>query len=216
MKRPSVLLADDHTLVLEGLRKLLEEDYDLVGTVETGRALVETAQRLDPDIIVTDISMPQLNGLDAVRQLKKLMPDSKVIFLTMHADPTYATEAFRAGAAGYLLKRSAASELIQAIEAVLKGQFYVTPLIAKDLLEPAIKPSDGQPSKREPATLTPRQREVLQLVAEGQSIKEIACTLNISIKTVEFHKSHIMDQLGLRTTAELTKYAIAHGLVSPE
>jgi len=216
MKHPRVLLADDHTLVLEGLRKLLEEDYELVGAAEDGRALLEMAQRLEPDVIVTDISMPQLNGLDAARQLRRLVPRSKVIFLTMHKDVTYATEAFQAGASGYLLKQSAASELHLAIDAVLKGQLYITPLIAKDLLEPALRPSDGLPSTKHPGTLTPRQREVLQLVAEGQSTKEIANLLNISPKTVEFHKSHISSQLGIHTAAGLTKFAIAHGLVASE
>jgi len=216
MKRPRVLLADDHTLVLEGLRKLLEDHYELVGAVEDGLTLLAMAQRLEPDVIVTDISMPQLNGLDAARKLRRLVPRSKVIFLTMHKDVTYATEAFQAGATGYLLKQSAASELHLAIDAVLKGQLYITPLIAKDLLEPTLRPSDGLPSKRTPGTLTPRQREILQLVAEGQSTKEIANLLNISPKTVEFHKSHISSQLGIHTTAALTKYAIAHGLVASD
>ena len=214
MTRPRILLADDHTLVLEGLRKILEDDFDVIDTVEDGRALVEAAQRLEPDVIVLDISMPMLNGIEATRQIKKVMPNSKLIYLTMHADLTYATEAFQAGAAGFLLKRSAASELSQAIHAVLKNQFYVTPLIAKDLLSPLVQTSPHAPPKG--VTLTTRQREVLQLVAEGKSTKEIATILNISIKTVEFHKSHIMKQLDLHTTAELTRYAIAHGLVSPE
>lgn len=214
MTRPRILLADDHTLVLEGLRKILEDDFDVIDTVEDGRALVEAAQRLEPDVIVLDISMPKLNGMDAARQLRKLLPRTKLIFLTMHGDPTYANEAFRAGASGYLLKRSAASELIQAIQAVLKNQCYMTPAITKDVLDSCFQPS--APSPISSGTLTPRQREVLQLVAEGKSTKEIATILNISIKTVEFHKSHIMRELDLHTIAELTKYAIAHGIVSPE
>lgn len=214
MTRPRILLADDHTLVLEGIQKILQDEFDVIEMVEDGRALVEAAQRLDPDVIVLDISMPMLNGLEAARQIKKLMPNSRLIFLTMHADPTYATEAFQAGASGYLLKRSAASELTQAIHAVLKNQFYVTPIIAKDLLSPLVQTSPYSPPQG--ITLTTRQREVLQLVAEGKSTKEIATILNISVKTVEFHKSHIMKQLDLHTTAELTKYAISHGLVSPE
>ncbi len=214
MTRPRILLADDHTLVLEGIHKILQDEFDVIGMVEDGRALVEAAQRLDPDVIVLDISMPMLNGLEAARQIKKLMPTSKLIFLTMHGDPTYATEAFQAGASGYLLKRSAASELTHAIHAVLKNQYYVTPIIAKDLLSPLVQISPQSPPKG--VTLTPRQREVLQLVAEGKSTKEIATVLNISVKTVEFHKSHIMKELDLHTTAELTKYAMAHGLVSPE
>jgi len=212
MSRPRVLLADDHTLMMEGLRKLLEGTCELVGTVEDGLALVDAAQRLHPDLILLDISMPLLNGIDAMRRLKKLMPEVKLIFLTMHSDPTFVTEAFRAGASGYLLKRSAASELALALQEVLKGHYYVSPLIAKDVLHPLLAPSPGLPPKL--GELSPRQREVLQLVAEGRSIKEIAGLLKISSKTVEFHKSRIMAQLDLHTTAELTKYAITHGLVS--
>ena len=158
--------------------------------------------------------MPKLNGLDAARQLTKLLPRTKLIFLTMHGDATYANEAFRAGASGYLLKRSAASELIQAIESVMKNQVYMTPAITKDVLSSCFQPLSQSPLHS--GSLTPRQREVLQLVAEGKSTKEIATILNISIKTVEFHKSHIMRELDLHTTAALTKYAIAHGLVTPE
>ena len=213
MTKPRVLLADDHTLVVEGFRKLLEEEFDLIGTVEDGRALLKTAPTLRPDVVLLDIAMPSLNGIEAARQLKKMMPEVKIIFVTMHADPAYVTEGFRAGASGYLLKRSAAAELAQAIQAVLKGQHYVTPLITMDLVRTLI---DGSPEHQPgPAPLTPRQREVLQLVAEGHSLKEIANTLKISVKTVEFHKAQIMEQLNLRTTAELTKYAIAHGLTSP-
>ena len=214
MKRPRLLLADDHTLVLEGLQKLLEDDFELVGMVEDGRSLVNAAQRLKPDVIVMDISMPLLNGLDAARQIKKLGPHSQLVFLTMHADPTYASQAFEAGASGYLLKRSAASELIQAIQAVLKGQFYVTPEIAKDLLSPLFKTAPTIPPKV--GTLTPRQREVLQLVCEGKSTKETAALLHITIKTVDFHKNKIMHQLGVYNIADLTKYAIAHSLITPE
>ena len=214
MSRPRILLADDHTLVLEGLSKLLEKDFELVGTVEDGRTLVNLAQELEPDVVILDISMPQLNGIDAARQIQKLLPNCKMVFLTMHTDPHYAQEAFQAGASGYLLKRSAASELTQAIQAVLKDQYYVTPSITKEVFLPFLKQSQPLPSNKDP--LTPRQREVLQLVAEGQCTKDIATILNLSIKTVEFHKSHIMKELDLHTTAELTKYAISHGLVSPE
>ena len=213
MTKPRVLLADDHTLVVEGFRKLLEEEFDLVGTVEDGRALLKTATTLQPDVVLLDIAMPSLNGIEAARQLKKMMPEVKIIFVTMHADPAYVTEGFRAGASGYLLKRSAAAELVQAIQVVLKGQHYVTPLITMDLVRAFLEDSPEHQSK--PAPLTPRQREVLQLVAEGQSLKEIANMLKISVKTVEFHKAQIMEQLDLHTTAELTKYAIAHGFTSP-
>jgi DNA-binding NarL/FixJ family response regulator len=214
MTRPRILMADDHSIVLAGLRKLVEAEGDVVGTVEDGRALVEQAQTLRPDIVLLDISMPLLNGLDAARQVRKLVPESKLIFLTMHATPTYATEAFKAGASGYLIKRSAASELKQAIQAVLRGQHYLTPLITKDVLAATLLPSEQQTRQRPVATLTPRQREVLQLIAEGKGTKAIASILNISVKTVEFHKFRLMDELDLHSTAELTKYAIAEGLVS--
>ncbi len=213
MTRPRILMADDHSIVLAGLRKLVEAEGEVVGTVEDGRALVEEAQKVLPDIILLDISMPLLNGLDAARQLCKLVPDSKLIFLTMHATPTYATEAFKAGASAYLLKRSAASELRQAIQAVLCGQQYLTPLITKDVLSAMLHPPVGALRTRPPATLTARQREVLQLIAEGKGTKDIAMLLNITVKTVEFHKFRIMEELDLHTTADLTKYAITEGLV---
>jgi DNA-binding NarL/FixJ family response regulator len=212
--RPRILIADDHSMILAGLRKLVEADGDVVGTVEDGRALVEEAQKLRPDVILLDISMPLLNGLDAARQLTKLVPDSKLIFLTMHATPTYATEAFKAGASAYLIKRSAALELKQAIQAVMRGQHYMTPLITKDVLAATLHPPDAPMRQRPVTALTPRQREVLQLIAEGKGTKGIATLLNISVKTVEFHKSRIMDELDLHSTAELTKYAVAEGLVS--
>jgi DNA-binding NarL/FixJ family response regulator len=212
MKKPRVLMADDHSLILAGLRKLVEVECDVVGTLEDGRALVEAAQKLRPDLILLDISMPLLNGLDAARQLTKLVPESKVIILTMHASPTYATEAFQAGASGYLLKRSAASELSQAIQSVLQGQKYLTPLITKDVLDSVFKPSTGKRGTPASTALTPRQREVLQLVAEGRGTKEIATILSVSVKTVEFHRFRIMQQLDIHTTADLTKYAITHGI----
>lgn len=212
MKKPRVLMADDHSMILAGLRKLVEGECEVVGTVEDGRALVEAAQKLRPDLILLDISMPLLNGLEATRQLTKLVPESKVIILTMHASPTYATEAFQAGASGYLLKRSAASELNQAIQSVLQGRQYLTPLITKDVLDSVFKPSTGERGTPESTALTPRQREVLQLVAEGRGTKEIATILSVSVKTVEFHRSRIMQQLGIHTTAGLTKYAITHGI----
>lgn len=212
MTRPRTLLADDHSLVLEGFKKLLEDRYDVVGMVEDGRALVETASRLAPDIVLMDISMPSLNGIDATRQLKRMLPNVKIIIVTMHADSAYLNEAFKAGASGYLLKRSAGSELHQAMESVLGGNFYVTPLLTKGLIDTAL--GGTPPPATRQSSLTPRQREVLQLVAEGKAVKEIAQLLNISPRTVEFHKAQIMEQLSLRTTAELTKYALAHGLTS--
>ena len=214
MTKPRVLLADDHTLVLEGFRSLLREACEIVGTVEDGRDLLEAAQRLEPDIVIADISMPRLNGIDAARRLRHAAPKTKVIFVTMHADPAYVSAAFKAGAAGYLLKRSAGTELIQALQSVMRGHYYVTPLVAKDMVESAISRDPASVIERE--ALTPRQREVLQLVAEGRTVKEIAGALNIAPKTVEFHKAQIMERLDLHTTADLTKYAISHGLISPD
>ena len=210
MKRPRVLLGDDHALVLEGLRRLLEDECDVVGMAEDGRKLVEAAERLRPDVILLDISMPLLNGLEAARIVRTRVPEAKIIFLTMHADPTYAREAFRAGASRYILKRSATSELVKAIAVVLQGRQYVTPLFPASVLRPLgaelrqLAPETGQ--------LTFRQREVLQLVAEGHTAKQIASQLHISKKTVDFHKGRMMDRLGLRTASELTKYAVAHGV----
>lgn len=211
MTKPRVLLADDHSLVLEGFKRILEDHCDVVGLVEDGRTLLEAAARLKPGFVLLDISMPLLNGIDATRQLKSLLPDVNVIIVTMHADADYLSEAFKAGASGYLLKRSAGSELMQAIDSVSRGHYYVTTVLTKHLINSAIGNSARPEATRQP-TLTPRQREVLQLVAEGKTVKEIAQVLNISPRTVEFHKTQIMDQLDLRTTAELTKYAMTHGL----
>jgi DNA-binding NarL/FixJ family response regulator len=214
MNRPRILLADDHTLVLDGFRKLLEDQCEIVGVAEDGRTLIRKAQELQPDIVTLDISMPHLNGVDAARKLKRILPRIKLIFVTMHADPAYVNEAFKAGASGYLLKRSAGSELLQAIQAAMDGQWYVTPLVAKGLVKSVITGDRPAVLKDEP--LTARQREVLQLVAEGMTVKEVASTLNISPKTVEFHKSQIMALLDLHTTAELTKYALIHGLITSD
>ena len=212
MKKTRVLLADDHTIVAEGLVSLLETDFDLVGRVDNGRDLLKKAEELSPDVIVTDISMPLLNGIEALRQLKKARPDVRVVFLTVHADVSYITEAFRAGAAGYVLKQSAAEEPRSAIKAAHEGRTYLTPLITKDFLDNILNTGEGVDSVN--VTLTPREREVLQLLAEGHAVKEIAAVLDISPRTVEFHKYNIMEKLGLRTTAELTQYAIKHGVVS--
>jgi DNA-binding NarL/FixJ family response regulator len=183
--------------------------------VEDGRALVEAAKQLMPDLILLDISMPLLNGLDAAREIRKCAPDSKMLFLTMHASPTYATEALKAGGNGYLLKQSAASELPLAIEAVLNGQTYLTPAITRSVLETALKPNQRE-LKLAVADLTLRQREVLQLIGEGKNTKEVATLLNISVKTVEFHKGRLMEQLDVHSTADLIKFAIAEGLASAE
>lgn len=214
-KKVRVLIADDHSILLAGLRRLVEDTCEVVGTVEDGRALVAAAEQLKPDVIVLDISMPLLNGLDAARQLKKSVPGAKLIFLTMHASPTYATEALKVGASGYLLKQSAASELHQAIEAVLGGQTYLTPSITRPILDSMFRP-DQTEIRKSLTDLTPRQREVLQLVGEGRSTKDIAAVLNVSVKTVEFHKARLMEQLDLHSTSALIKFAIAEGLASTE
>jgi DNA-binding NarL/FixJ family response regulator len=212
MVRARVVLADDHTLVVQGISKLLEEHFDLVGTAPDGRAALEAASTLRPDVMLLDVSMPLLNGVDTAREIRKLSPDTKLVMLTMHADPMYAIESFRAGCSAYLLKRSAASELVFAMGEVLAGRRYITPSLAKHL--PAL-PSDS-PEKPTTPTLTPRQREVLQLVAEGKSLKQISALLGISVKTVEFHKARLMSELELYTTADLTRFAIARGMVSLE
>jgi DNA-binding NarL/FixJ family response regulator len=212
--KPRLLLADDHTLLLEGIRLLLQPEFDLVGSVEDGQALLVAAKTLKPDVILLDISMPRLNGIDAARKLRKLLPSARLIFVTMHADADYVAEAFRAGAMGYILKRSAASELLTAIRAVLKGNHYVSPLVTRNALDLLI--SSAKPRVRSSDRLTPRQREVLQLVAEGRSRKEIAGILNISVKTVEFHKGKLMHELNLQTVADFTRYAIEHGFISVE
>lgn len=213
--RPRLLLADDHTLLLDGIRMLLEPEFELVGCVEDGQALLTAALDCKPDVILLDISMPVLNGIDAAHQLRKILPSAKLIFVTMHADADFVTEAFRAGAAGYLLKRSAASELLTAIREVLKGNHYVSPLVTRNALDLFIassKTNGGKLADR----LTPRQREVLQLVAEGRSRKEIASALSISVKTVEFHKATLMRELNLRTVADFTLYAIEHGMIASQ
>jgi len=212
MRRTRLLMADDHTLVLEGVRKLLEKEFELVGTVEDGRALLRAAEQLRPDVILLDISMPLLNGIEACRQLVKLMPKARVIFLTMHTDVVYVEEALHAGGAGYLLKRSAASELTSAINAVMRGKRYVTPLIDWKESTTTVRRKDANKTTLE--RLTPRQREVLQLVAEGRANKEIAAQLHVSEKTVDFHKSCIKRELMLNSTAELTQFAIKHRIIS--
>jgi len=212
MKKPRVLLADDHKIMIEGLKDLLKGEFEIVGSVEDGRALVEQASTLYPDVIVADISMPQLNGIEAARQIKKTDNNIKIVFLTMHPDATYAANAFEAGASGFVLKHSASSELITAIHEAIKGRTYVTPLIAGDLIRTYQK--GGVPEKNLFKKISPRQREVLQLLAEGKTAKEIASILNISTRTVEFHKYKMMEQLKIKTSAELVHYALKHGIIS--
>lgn len=214
IERPRVLLADDHGLMLAGLRKLVEETCDVIGTVEDGRALVEAAQRLEPDLILLDIAMPLLNGIDAARQIKKRCPSVKLLFLTMHTSPSYVTEAFYAGASGYLLKRSAPMELSLAINAILKGEHYLTPSIAKPVLAQALKGPEKVPITGTAVELTSRQREVLQLIGEGKGTKEIATLLQVSVKTIEYHKARLMKELNMHTTTELMRYAMVQGFAS--
>lgn len=210
MRRPRILLADDHLLMAEALQHLLQADFDIVGTVSDGRALLKAAAELHPELVVVDIGMPLLNGLDAGEQLKALHPDIKVIYLTQNREPRFAVEAFRRKASGYLLKDSAASELTTAIREALLGRTYVSPLIAGGMLDHASGP-DAINSRE----LSPREREVLQLLAEGKSMKEVAGVLDISPRTVEFHKYRMMELLGVRTNAELVQYAVRHGLIAP-
>jgi DNA-binding NarL/FixJ family response regulator len=212
VSRPRVLLADDHVVVSEGLKQLLADDFELVGAVQDGRSLVAAAKKLRPDVIVADITMPHLNGIDAMAQLRKDNADIKVVFLTMHHDPAYARRALEAGASGFVVKHSAPAELIMAIQAALKGQTFITPALASEVLRQA---QHGSWDADDPAqSLTPRQREILQLLAEGRSAKEIAAALAISPRTVEYHKYQIMEAHGLHSTAELVHFAIKRGLVT--
>lgn len=210
--RPRVLLADDHALLLDAFTKLLEPECEVVATVTDGRALLTAAAKHNPDVVVLDISMPLLNGLDAGRQLQKMMPELKLIFLTVNADPDIAAEAFRIGASGYLLKSSAASELFQAIREALQGRAYVTPLATLGMVE-SLTRHRGEPHKGI-HTLTPRQREVCQLLAEGHTMKDTATLLHVTPRTVAFHKYEMMKRLGLKNNAELIQFAIKQGLVS--
>jgi len=212
MSKPRVLIADDHKIFAEGLKRLLNEDFEVVGVVEDGRQLVDAAEKLQPDAIVADISMPLLNGIDAVRRIKKVHPGIKVVFLTMHPDVAYAVSAFKEGASGYVLKNSAPDELIVAIREGLKGRAYVTPMIAGKLLRAYESGSQPETGTDAMLSLSSRQREVLQLLAEGHSAKEIASILNISAKTVEYHKYRMMENLGAKTTAELIAFGAKHGL----
>ena len=211
MKRPRVLLADDHRLLREAFVKLLEPECEVVGAVTDGRALLEAAPKLRPDVVVVDVAMPQLNGLDAARQLKRSMPEVKVIFLTVNEDPDLAAEAFRSGASAFLLKNSAASELLQAIQDVVHGRSYVTPLATRDMVDNLLRPAETGSATRE---LSPRQREVLQLLAEGRTMKEIAGILKITPRTVAFHKYSMMEEFGIRSSAELVQFAIKKRIVS--
>jgi DNA-binding NarL/FixJ family response regulator len=208
MSGPRVLLADDHALLLGAYEKLLGGECEVVGQVSDGRALVAAAEALKPDVIVLDITMPLLNGLEAGRQIKQRLRDIRLVFVTMNEDPDLAAEAFRSGASAYLLKRSAASELATAIREVMQGRSYITPLITRGVVGSLM-----QVEQKLAPELTPRQREVLQLLAEGRSMKEVASLLNLTPRTVAFHKYRIMEQLKLKSNAELVQYAVKNHIV---
>jgi DNA-binding NarL/FixJ family response regulator len=210
MNRPRILLADDHRMLAEGLRSMLSPEFDLVGVVEDGRAMVEAARELRPDVLIADITMPHLNGIEAMVQIKRDHPQIKVVILTMHNDVRYANRALKAGASGYVLKQSACTELVAAIRAALEGETFLTPALTAGVLESANR-GVGEDLV---ASLTPRQTEILQLLAEGRSAKEIAYDLGISARTVEFHKYRLMEHLNLMNSAELIHFAIKHGVVA--
>ncbi len=207
MKRPRVLLADDHALFLAAIESLLANECTIVGHVHDGRALMAAAERLVPDVILLDIEMPELNGIDAARRVRQILPDTKLVFLTMHEDADLAADAFRAGASGYLLKRSAGAELSTAIHEVVEGRSYLTPLVAREVVGSLLR------SERPSVELTPRQREILQLLAEGQSMKQVAAVLSVTPRTVAFHRYQMMEQLKVKTSAELIQYAVKHHIV---
>ena len=213
MKRTTVLLADDHAIVVEGLRRVLELHFDVIGVVGDGLALVKAAEELRPDLIVVDVSMPLLNGIEATRQIRATNQLTKIVFLSMHPDVVYVSEALQAGGSAYVLKSSAGIEIVAAIRAALQGERFVTPAIDRATLEAQIRRDRRSPDALH--RLSPRRREVLQLVAEGRSNKEIAEILQISHRTVEFHRYRAMESLGLHTVAELVQYAIKHRVVSP-
>jgi DNA-binding NarL/FixJ family response regulator len=211
MAKTRIVLAEDHALVAQGFQALLKDSFELVGVVNDGRALLDAVENLRPDVIVADISMPLLNGLDAIRQIRSRRPDAKVVVLTMHKEPELAAEALRAGALGYMLKISPVEELIGAIRQVAQGRAYVTTLLLKELLTLLL---DARRQLGDDSPLTPRQREVLQLVAEGRTMKDVASILNISPRTAESHKYEIMQVLGVQSTAELIQYAIRKRLIA--
>ena len=214
MIKTKVLLADDHGLVLEGLRNLLEPEFEVVAMVENGKDLLAAAPQVQPDIIQLDISMPIINGLEAAKRIKQILPETKILFVTMFTDPLFIREAFACGASGYVLKQSASTELVAAIKAILKGQRYYSPLIPEEMRESLQALGKRPASEGFSGKLTERQRKVLQLITSGLTAKEIAESLAISVKTVEFHKSNIMKILGAKTKADLTKYALGQGIIS--
>lgn len=216
--KPQVIVAEDHRLVAEGLVKILEKEYSVVATPTDGRSFIEAIKKFRPDLALVDISLPLLNGLDACRHVKKSCPEVRIIVLTMHAEQHFVSEAFRVGVEGYVLKTSVTDELLFAAKEVLKGGTYISPMVAHSLVNQVSESSTELPRQLKPTTpvtLSLRQREVLQLVAEGKSNKEIASTINVTVKTIEFHKARISKELGVHTKAELTKQAISLGLITP-
>jgi DNA-binding NarL/FixJ family response regulator len=210
MTRPRVLLADDHVLLLEAFRRLLEPEFEVVDSVSDGAQLVEAAVRLAPDVVVTDVSMPRMGGLEAARRLRGILPSARIVFLTVNEDAQLAAEAFRFGASGWVLKSSTATELVQAVRAALRRRRYLTPLIAGGDIDALPIPASGAPASEQ---LTPREREVLHLLAEGKAMKEVAAVLGITPRTVAFHKYRMMESLGIRSSAELVRFAVRSGLV---
>ena len=213
MSKPRILLADDHMLILDGLRNLLERHYDLVGTVQDGQSVLNAARRLQPDLVLMDVAMPVLNGLQAGHRLREQLPTIKLLYVSMYGDTPYVEEALRIGASGYVLKRSGWEELSRAIEAVLAGKQYVSRELSAAMPQSSVQPSTPEDSSTR--SLTERQRQILRLVAAGYTAKEIGRMLHITSKTVEFHKGRMMRQLQLQSTVELARYALMHGLSNP-
>ncbi len=211
MKRLRVLLGDDHALILDGIRSSLQAHHEIVGQATDGKALVEAAQHLRPDLIILDISMPVLNGLESAKRIKEILPSTRLIFLSQHLNPAYLKQALKAGASGYVLKSGATEELLKAISTAMRGETYITPSFGEDVIARLWNRSGEINDQSE--ELTERQREILQLIVEGRGNKEIADVLHLSIKTIEFHRARIMDKLGVRSAAELTKVALQQGII---
>ena len=216
MSKIRVLLAEDHTIVRKGLRSLLDDEagIEIVGEAEDGQQAIELVQRLLPDVVLMDITMPVLNGLEATRQIKKLFPQVKVVVLTVHSTEEYIFQILRAGASGYVVKQAAVSELVQAIQTVRRGDSFLSPSISRQVVEEYGRRAEAMEDKYD--KLTDREREVLQLIAEGRTNREIAQLLHVTVKTVEAHRAHLMDKLSLHSTADLTRYALRKGMIGPD
>ena len=210
-----ILMVDDHVLMLEGLARLLAGEFEIVGTATNGLAAIELAEKLGPDVVILDVGMPEMNGIEAARRISRALPAARIVFVTQQLDPAYLRAAFQAGASAYVAKQSASTELLRAIHLALNGHYYVTPHAGSEAAEYTRLHPKINPSEMFGAALTPRQREILQLVAEGRTGKEISALLRISPKTVEYHRNSIMDHLGMRTTADLIRYAVSRGIVTP-